>query len=619
MIDFKNLTAKELCSNDVINEIMDEKDPVTREQMKFNLQDRAAEFGKRYESRVIAILKTAENDLKERSKNNKNAKTNTEFERMTDFGGKYPDLKCGQWVADGSGVFNPNKQLDQKTACRHPILPIEIITNVETNERKVKLAYRLRNRWYEQIVSKYIIADKGKITQLAKIGIDVTSEQARNLVCYLSDVETLNFDNIPEIMATAKMGWCEDGFMPYTSELIFDRDGNYDILFDTVTNNGSRQKWMDLVLAIRKTGRVEPRLALAASLASVLLKPCNLLPFWVDFWGATGRGKSVCGMLAASIWANPEIGKYIYKADNTKVSFEVMASVLNHLPFIMDDTAEIRKKLKDDFTQIIYSLAAGVGKGRSNVNLGLVNVKTWKNVIICSGETPIITEQLQGGAVNRIIEFECDEGEIFENGKKTASILLDNYGFIGKEFVEIISKLGFQKVAELQDELFELIKNEKYESKQLLSLTAILLADQIATHYIFKDDMALKFADIEKTLVDKDTLSENERCYSYIISECDINRNKFLKNYYGDYSGEVWGKYISEGADKTPCIAIVSNAFKRICASGGYSPKAFISWALKKNLMFKGKDGKASKVVKIDENPIRCYVFKLPDTDEEEE
>ena len=40
---------------------------------------------------------------------------------------------------------------------------------------------------------------------------------------------------------------------------------------------------------------------------------------------------------------------------------------------------------------------------------------------------------------------------------------------------------------------------------------------------------------MEKVLADKESVSENERCYEYIISECDINKNKFVTNYYGDY------------------------------------------------------------------------------------
>lgn len=616
-LDFSKLAPKQLYSEEVICKIMDETDPLIREQLGFDLIDCAEAYGPTIKSRVEKMLKIAEKDMKAREKERK--KSTNSFDRYTDFGERYPQMKCGGWIANMGGIYNPDAMPDNRMACSHPILPAEVITNVEDGTQKIKLAFCKNGIWHEQIVPKVIVANRSKIPELAGIGVAVTSETAKSLVKYLAEVEQLNLTTIPEIKATAKMGWCEDGFMPYTSELAFDKDGRFDTLFNTITSTGSRKKWIDFVLKVRASGRVEPRLVMAASLASVLLNPCGLLPFWLDIWGRTGGGKTICEMLAASIWADPELGKYISKFDDTINAFEAKAGFLNNLPFVIDDTAELRKRIKDDFSQLIYQLSSGEGRGRSNTKLGLAYKNTWKNVIICSGESPIITDQLQGGAVNRVLEYETDEGDIFEDGQAAATLLRNNYGFIGEEFVEILNNIGLDKVAELQRECFNLIKSDKYESKQLLSLSALLIADQIATQYIFKDDNALTFSEVEKALTDKNTLSENERCYAYIISECDINKNKFVTNYYGDYQGEIWGTYYREGVDKIPCIAVVSNVFKRICATGGFSSKAFTSWALKNSLMFTGKDGKHSKVVKIQENPVRCYVLKLPDMDENTE
>ena len=528
-------------------------------------------------------------------------------------------MKCGNWIANTNGIYNPDAMPENRLACSHPILPIEIIANVEDGTQKIKIAFCKNNIWREHIIPKVIIANRSKIPELAGIGVSVTSETAKSLVKYLAEVEQLNLSEIPEIKATAKMGWCEDGFMPYVSGLSFDKDGRFDVLFDTLATCGNRQKWLDFVLEIRATKRIEPRLAMAASLASVLLKPCGLLPFWVDIWGRSGGGKTICEMFAASVWADPELGKYISKFDDTINAFEAKAGFLNHLPFIIDDTAELRRKIKDDFSQLIYQLSSGEGRGRSNTKLGLAYKNTWRNIIICSGESPIITDQLQGGAINRVLEYEADEGDMFPDGQAAATLLRNNYGFIGKEFVEIVNKIGLETISQLQRDCFDLIKNDNYESKQLLSLSILLVADRIATQYIFKDNIALTFEEVEKALTDKNTLSENERCYSYIISECDINNNKFGTNYYGDYQSEMWGAYREEGTEHIPCIAIVPNVFKRICASGGFSARAFLSWAIKKGLIFPGADGKTAKVIKIQGKPIRCYVLRLPEDEIEEE
>ena len=613
-MDFSKLTGKELYSPDLIAQIMDEPDPLIREQLGYDLIDRAGEFGENIAKRVERMLKLAEKDMKSKEKERKKADNDNMFERYTDFGSRYPSMKCGSWKADMSGVYNPDAMPDNRLACSHPILPAEIITNVEDGTQKVRLAFCRSGRWHEHIVPKTVIANRSKIPELASIGVAATSENAKSLVRFLAEVEQLNLEIIPEVRATAKMGWCEDGFMPYTSCLAFDKDGRFDTLYETVSSQGSREKWMEFVLQTRATKRVEPRLAIAASLASILLKPCGLLPFWVDLWGKTGGGKSICGMLAASVWADPEIGKYISKFDSTISAFEARAGFLNHLPFVIDDTAEIRRRMKDDFSQLIYQLASGEGRERSNTKLGLAHKTTWSNTIICSGESPIITDQLQGGAVNRVLEYEVDEGDIFPDGQYAATLLRSNYGFLGKEFVKVLSKLGFEEILRLQQKTFNSIKSDKYEDKQMRSLSALLIADEIATEYLFKDGQALTYSELEKVLTDKNTRSENERCYEYILSECAINENRFTPTGRdGEYIGEVWGKYYRD-KDGNECIAILTNILRRICASGGFSAKAFLSWAEKKGVLLTDSRGAPSKTVSLcNEKKQKCYVFLMPE------
>ncbi len=620
-MDFASLTQGELYSDDVINYIFDEEDPVSREQMKFALLDRAAEFGPRIEKRVESLLKIAESDYKKRMKKSNTTDT---FNRMTDFGDEITPMQCGGWIADMTGIYNPNAPAIDRTVCCHPIYIDEIITNIEEGTQKVKLAYNRGRGWRYHTVSKNVIANKSKITELSVVDIHVNSENAKGLVKYLSDIENLNRDDIPEVRATAKMGWCEDGFMPYNSELAFDRDGRFDRLFDSITTEGSRKKWFEHVLAIRAQKRTEPRAVMAASFASVILKPCGLLPFWFNLWGTTGGGKSVCGMLAASIWADPEIGgQYISQAEGTVVSFEQKAGFLNHLPFVMDDTAKVREKLKDNFSELIYRLAAGEGKSRSNTMLGIAPKAQWKNVIICSGETPLITDRMQGGAINRLLEYPMDEGEIFEDGKTTAALLCDNYGFAGKELVDILSNMGFEKVSELQDKIYrelQLKYSDKYENKQLLSLSALLTADRIATDELFKDGIYLSSEELEKCLTDKKSMSENERCYDFIINECNINANKLIPNGFGEYQGEIWGKYITNDENKKVYVAITCNVLNKLCASGGFSAKAFIQWADRKGLLWKGNNGTPSRQVSIvKELKPKCYVILDPTDDEEDE
>nr|DAV14547.1 MAG TPA: active helicase ring shaped helicase [Caudoviricetes sp.] len=619
MVNYSELSRNELISDDVINGIMDEQDAVTREQMKFALLDRAAEFGKATEQRVAAVLKAAEKELKKMEKEAAAVKagavaaTEKGADHETAFLGlpaPYGNLKCGKYEADMGGIFDPTAVFGDRTVCPHPILPVETVINVDGGPQKTKLLFNRGFKWEEFVVNKSVTASRSRITELADVGIAVTSETAKGLVKFLSAVESLNYSDLPKTMATAKMGWHGDGFMPFTSGLQFDSTSGFDGIFGTIRSCGSFNKWMDLVLKIRAGGRTEAKLALAASFASVLLKPCGLLPFWVDLWGTSGGGKSVCGMLAASVWADPEIGKYISKFDFTAVGLEAKAGFLNDLPFVIDDTAEMRKRLKDDFAGVIYQLASGSGKERSNTKLALAAKQVWDLIIICSGESPIISDRSQGGAVNRVLEYEVGEGHIFDDGQATAATLRSNFGFAGPLFVNVLSKYGIENAARLQREQFDLIKSDIYEDKQLLSLSVLLAADKIATDNIFKDGAYLTFGELEKTLVDKNTMSENERCYEYILGEVAVNSLKFT-DISGDRFGEVWGRYLSPADGSS--VAIISNVLARMCEAGGFNLKAFLSWAAKKGLLLSGKDkNRASKPVRMPDGHIqRCYCLLI--------
>lgn len=610
MIDLDKLSGRELYSDAVINAVMDEPDPVTREQLKYDLMDHAEAFGPKIVKRVEQLLKIAEKDLQQKMKGSKSRYD----ERYTDFGDRYPALKCKNWIADMNGVYNPDALPDNRLACPHPILPVELITNVEDGMQKMKIAFYRNGRWTEQIVKKSIISSRNKITDLSDLGILVSTETAKALVKYIADIESSNFDVIPEMRATAKMGWTAEGFMPFDSDLIFDRDGRFDSLFATLSENGKRDTWMAFVKGIRSAGRIEPRLVMAASFASVLLKVCGLLPFWVDIWGRTGGGKSICGMLAASIWADPEIGKYIAKFDSTAAAFESKANFLNHLPMVIDDTAELRKRYKDDFSELIYRLASGEGKSRSNTRLGLSNKATWNNIIICSGESPIITDSLQGGAVNRVLEYETDEGDIFPDGQYAATLLRNNYGFAGREFVQAVTMLGFDRVLEMQQDFFNEIKTEEYEEKQLRSLSVLLTADRIAADNIFKDGIYLTFEELKKILTNKGVLSENARCYEYIVNTCAMNSSRFEFNATGGYQGEVWGKYFTDEKSGIEYLAVGIVKLREMCKQGGFSDKAFLSWAVSKDMVILSSGGNPVKTVKAaNGRSLKCCVLKLPD------
>ena len=266
------------------------------------------------------------------------------------------ELACGNWIANEQGVMEYNAFGLMQRACYHPILPIQLLKNAETGKEKVKIAFKKGFNWNEIVVDRGILASASKIVGLADYGVSVTSENAKLLVRFMSDIENLNSGEIESKVSTSKLGWIRGEFMPYGFDVEFDSKEKFKDIFESVAEYGSKDAWFECVREIRKSGRKEPLVYLAGSFASVLLKPLNLLPFIVNLWSESGKGKTVALMVATSVWANPAEGKYMTDPSATQVSLEIRDDILNHLPLVIEDLSKMRDKYGDAFTDMVYML-----------------------------------------------------------------------------------------------------------------------------------------------------------------------------------------------------------------------------------------------------------------------
>ena len=530
----------------------------------------------------------------------------------TDFTGQSLELDCGSWSATDTGIYGTDKLGFEVVACYHPIMPIQRLINIDTGIHKVKLAFSLGRRWSTIIEDRSIISDSRSIIGLSKYGIMVNSETSKPLVRYLADVEQMNYDLIPEVSSVGRLGWIDDyGFSPYVDGLVFDGEEEYRTRFESIQEHGRRDVWLDTVKAVRsgKTpGNVIARIVLAASFASVLVKPCNCLPFFVHLWGGTETGKTVGLFLAASVWGNPEIGKYIQTFNATEVGKELGAAFCNSLPLIIDELQLIKDNRKD-FDRMIYQLSEGVGRSRGRKQGGLQKTPTWRNCIITTGEFPIISANSGAGAVNRTIEVDCHAVHLFDDPKHTATALYANYGFAGREFVEHLMEEGMpERVQRLQEAMQDALKTDDTMDKQTASAALILAADALSEEWIFQDGVRLAPEDISKYLVSKETVNQNGRALQYLYDFVNINQARFSPDAEA-HQGEVWGTLDDD------CAYIIRSKFDQILQDEGYNASAFLGWAKNRGYIQCGKDGKPTVVKRINGRPCRLVCVKMQENE----
>ena len=525
----------------------------------------------------------------------------------TQFEGQELELNCGQWRADEFGV-SIDGRFGEEQACDHPILPVMRLVNVDTGAEKLKIAYRKGKQWRSVIADKKTLAGNNSILNLAEVGIGVNSENSHLLVRYLHDVESLNYDSIPEKNSVSRLGWIgEEGFSPYVDNLVFDGEESFRSFFASVKPKGDFGKWLELARQIRQQGGVPARMILAASLASALVAKVDALSFFVHLWGSeSGTGKTVALMLAASVWANPEMGQYIHTFNGTSVSLELSAGFVNSLPLILDEFQMLRDK--KNFEQNVYLLAEGVGRGRGARTGGIQRLQTWRNCILTSGEMPITNFMTGAGAFNRIVEIECTE-KLFYDPLAVLAVIQRNYGHAGKEFV---SRLQEENNVRRAQTLYAAYMHKMTESdttdKQAMAGAILLTADSLATEWIFRDNQALQTGEILEYLQTKSEVDMGERAYNYICEYVMTNANRFRPDVD---IGEVWGKLEGNQA------YIIRSVFGRICEEGGYSARALLSWMVRRGIVepsINSKSGKKepTRIVKIGGMPVRHVVMRMP-------
>ena len=597
MKKIEEVTKSDLLSREFMQEVFDEEDEIERGVNIANLMDRARELKAYTEFKVLldAFRKAEREALPEKTKGTLCQWTNFESD-------EYDNMICGYWNATERGILKPNSD---EYACYHPILPVERLKNIETGAEQIKLAYKRNGTWHEIVVPKSLIASASKIVALAEQGIAVTSENAKLLVKYLSDVENQNDNFIKIKRSTSKFGWLNKDFIPFDGDIIFDGDMKFKQVSESVTTQGSYTTWLDHARTVRARKRIESKFCLAASFASVLVAPLRGLPFFVDLWGGTEAGKSVALMLAASVWANPDENAFIGDYKSTETALEAKVDMLNHLPMLLDDTSNQNRRLAENFESLVYVLCSGKGKTRSNKDIGINRESRWKNCIITNGEKPLTSYVNQGGAMNRILEISCD-GYIFEDPRLTASVVKNNYGYAGRDFIKILKEIGVEGIMEIQKTFLDELDNDEKMQKQSLSLSIVLTADKIATDYIFKDGEYIDIEEAKQVLIDKNELSDNERCYRFILDRVVANRGRFDPR---NENIEQWGVI------EDNYVLMISTALSRLCKEEGYSRLSFLKWANDKGLI-QGNGGRYDFTKKTNGIYVKYVKIKMIDDSE---
>lgn len=525
----------------------------------------------------------------------------------SDFPQQPIELECGEWHCDNTGVSKVMKDRVEY-ACLHPIMPVERLVNIDTGEEKLRIAFFKGKYWRDFIASKRDLFDSAKIIQFSGLGVSVTSKSAKLLAEYLCDIETLNPDIIPETESVARLGYIGDGeqFSPYVKNLVFDGDANYSTIYDAITEHGNYEKWLETAIECRNDS-LTAQIMLAASFASVLIRRIGALCFFVHLWGAdSGTGKSVALMLAASVWGDPEIGKYPQTFNATQVGHEKTAAFLNNIPMCIDEL-QLSKDSHGHSKFDVYQLAQGVGRTRGNKGGGVDRTPTWALCVLTTGESPIVSDSAGAGAINRVIDIECKASDaVIRDGIGVSRIIKQNYGFAGKRFVEALTEDIFSEAQRSYERYFKELSSGTTTEKQSMAAAMILTADELADKFVLKTGKHLTVSQISEFLKSKASVSVGERGYAYMCDWVGVNSNKFLSRDSGN-TGEIYGKVSGDW------VYINSTVFRNAAKSQGFDDRVLLSWLKTRGFLQTKKSGRFTVYTSVYGIKAQYVIMKLPE------
>ncbi|WP_061942896.1 DUF927 domain-containing protein [Collimonas pratensis] len=208
-------------------------------------------------------------------------------------------------------------------------------------------------------------------------------------------------------------GWFDDVFVMPDRTI---GDSNEVVLYQSESRtacqyvqNGTLKQWRENI-ALLCAGNSRLILAVSAAFAGMILRHAGQDSGGLHFIGSSSTGKSTAQQVAASVYGGPSF-KQSWRA--TGNALEGTCALHNDAALILDEMAEVEPK---EVGSIVYMIGNGTGKGRAGRAGETKQRKTWRLMIVSSGEIGLAQHMRDGGKIAkagqevRMIDIAADAG-----------------------------------------------------------------------------------------------------------------------------------------------------------------------------------------------------------------
>ena len=351
------------------------------------------------------------------------------------------------------------------TICRRPVIITSKSFDVEEKNYKLTLAYMTTaGKWKKLPATEAAgIFDKNKLILLSNKGLPVTSVNALNLVDYLDAFHALNENNLPLTYTVPRCGWYSFNgshfFVdPRKHFSVADEGENFDVVVDsqsqfakTLCQVGSLDAWKKAYQLAKKSPVA--RIMVAAAVAPILLKILGERNFLLHIVAPTRAGKTTALYLGASAVGSE---KMIRSFDATKNGLAGAAADVSDYAFLIDEKQVADNRLKEQFDNLVYALANGIGRTKLSKDSTLKKLQDWRTIAIMTGETLLLSDNVTGGANTRLLSIKVSK-EILPatDCKAIRDIIKENCGLIFPLVVNKVFELGFDNLRKWYKEIVD--------------------------------------------------------------------------------------------------------------------------------------------------------------------
>ncbi len=554
--------------------------------------------------------------------------------------GWYMCPKYGVWAMKESK--KEGEEPKRIYACRRPVLISQQYRD-DDGDTFFKVVWHRKKRWHDAVVNAAIIANTSKIQSLATKYLPVNSDNAFNLVRYLSAYELANEDILKTSRLMHHLGWANKwskgdgvflwGEQSITSKGVLEQE---DIIFKAKSPGeqqlqkgfhkaGTYKGWIEAYEITKQYPLV--RFGVFAALAAPLLELCDAPNFVVDWSGVSSRGKSTSLEFAASVWGQPTTSGVIQSWRGSMTGNEKSAAALSHMPLFMDDTKQARDNGKL-VAATIYEVVNGVSSARGTVGdggIGLQRKSNWRTVMMSTGEKPAVEFSNDGGTRARCISIAGHpmgekSAENAALAEKLQMLNRANYGHLGPRFVEYLIKHHWGAGLRVQlDELTEVFRQALVKAEQnprkakyfaVIAIAAEICSAATDGEVGMTVDELIEFCGTMVVEADQDRA---DLCLSAIAEYVARKPDEFWKG--ASTSGTFQGftgiiRDPQSGGPSQAYVAFPTHSLHEWLEDHGYESSLKKIWKARGYLQLKGNGKGMTKQIQINNVQIPCVVFK---------